>query len=519
MSAGDYDRPALDRGADVSTARPVQVWVVRSDGGKYTDDFVLGGYVAIGWFDLSSVGSRDEIRRRYEQEYPDALAGQVANETGQLAGFRLDMAEGDFVITPAADRESLRYGRITGPCVGVPADGVRDHRNRRKVQWTDTPLNRSSLAESLQSTLGSPRTVFRVQQRDDFLAAIGALDSTDAALPARPVEADPDSGVELERDDPSQTATEEPFDPSKIRVRTVSVVVDQIVSRVKHGEIDLQPDFQRVRGIWDVQRKSRLIESLLLRIPIPVFYVSADHDEKWAVVDGVQRISTIHGYMTGEFSLARLEYRQEFDGKRYSELPRSMQRRISETQLVVNVIEPGTSPEVMFNIFRRINTGGMTLNGQEIRHAVNPGLVREYLRKLAESDEFLDATDRSIRPHRMADRECVLRFLAFHIEPWEAYSGGSLDSHLEKAMQTINGMASGRLDVLAADFFRAMRAAARIFGKDAFRKRYRREDGRKPISLALFEAWSVQLARCSAREIDLLAARCDEVFGSDSWRC
>ena len=190
-----------------------------------------------------------------------------------------------------------------------------------------------------------------------------------------------------------------------------------------------------------------------------------------------------------------------------------MQRRISETQLVVNVIEPGTSPEVMFNIFRRINTGGMTLNGQEIRHALNPGQVRGYLKALAEIDEFLEATDHSIRPRRMADRECVLRFLAFHIEPWERYAADSLESYLERAMKTINGMAAERLDALAGDFKKAMRAATRIFGNDAFRKRYRPEDGRHQISLALFEAWGVQLARCSAEELERLVARRTEGAG------
>lgn len=514
--------------------RRAKIWVVRADGGKYTDHFIAGGYAAVGWFDLSSASNRDEIRRLYERQYPDALPGQIANETGQLTAFRLDMTEGDFVITPGADRESLHYGRVTGACVAVAEDDSCDHRNRRTVDWAEETLNRSSLTESLQRTLATKRTVFRVAQREEFLAAIGVSDSSVAAGDVRstrgtddhdddPAEQRPlvdevgaanrrddagtESGVEAEREDPEEGATEQPFDPSKIKVRTVNVVVDQIVSRITHGEIDLQPDFQRVRGIWDAQRRSRLIESLLLRIPIPVFYVAADHDEKWAVVDGVQRISTIHGYMAGEFALTRLEYRQEFDGKRYGELPRPMRRRISETQLVVNVIEPGTPPEVMFNIFSRINTGGMTLNGQEIRHALNPGPVREYLKALAESDEFLDATDRSIRPLRMADRECVLRFLAFYIEPWEQYAAGSLDRYLEKMMKTINGMAPTRLDALADDFRKAMRAAARIFGNDAFRKRYHSEDGRYQISLALFETWAVQLARCSPEQIDELVAR------------
>ena len=488
-----------------------RVWVVRADGGKYADHFVTGGYVAVGWFDLSSVDTHDQLREIYELKYPDAPAGQVANEIGQLAAFRLEMGEGDYLITPAASRESLRYGRIVGPCVAFKGDDGCRYLNRRAVAWAEALLSRSSLGESFQRTLGSPRTVFRVSHPEEFMAAIGAHDSPIADSAADLVEVEPDSGIELEQEDPQQSATEQPFDSSKIKVRTVNVVVDQVVSRIRYGEIDLQPDFQRVRGIWDVKRKSRLIESLLLRIPIPVFYVAADHDEQWKVVDGVQRISTIYGYMEGEFPLAQMEYRREFGGKRYGELPRPMQRRISETQLVVNVIEPGTPPEVMFNIFRRINTGGMTLNGQEIRHALNPGLVRNYLKALAESEAFLDATDRSIKPHRMTDRECVLRFLAFYIEPWERYTTGSLENQLERAMKTINDMASEQVDAVAGAFEKAMRAATRIFENDAFRKRYRPDDSRHQISLALFEAWAVQLARCSPQEIDRLVAGRAEV--------
>ena len=324
-------------------------------------------------------------------------------------------------------------------------------------------------------------------------------------------EADPDPGVEPETDDPEAGAVERPFDPARIKIHTVPAIVGQLISRIQYGEIDLAPDFQRLSGIWNAERKSRLIESLLLRIPIPVFYVAADETEKWAVVDGVQRLSTIRDYVAGKFPLTRLEYRGELDGRRHDDLPRAMQRRISETQFIVNVIEPGTPPEVMFNIFRRINTGGMPLNGQEIRHALNPGPVREYLKQLASCTEFVYATARSIRPDRMSDRECVLRFLSFRMEPWEQYSADSLDSHLETAMKALNAMAPDRREALAADFRRAMSAARRIFGNDAFRKRYRRDAGRHQISIALFETWAVQLARCSPAQIDGLADRREDV--------
>ena len=315
-----------------------------------------------------------------------------------------------------------------------------------------------------------------------------------------------ESGVELETEDAQEIITD-PFDPEQIRVRTVPIVIEQLVSRIRHDEIDLAPDFQRLRGIWDVKQKSRLIESLLLRIPLPVFYVAADETENWAVVDGVQRMSTMYDYMNNVFALTQLEYLNWLDGHEHDALPRRLQRRISETQLVVNVIDPGTPPEVMFNIFLRINTGGLRLNGQEIRHALHLGPVRDYLKELAQSDEFLRATDNSIRETRMADRECVLRFLAFHIAPWEEYTSNDLDGYLGHTMKKINAMGASNRNQFAADFRKAMSAAVDVFGDTAFRKRTADNDRRRPVSKALFEAWSVQLARCSLEQINTLVTR------------
>ncbi len=308
-----------------------------------------------------------------------------------------------------------------------------------------------------------------------------------------------EDGLEVESEDNSEI--KRPFDPERIKVRTINVVVDQIVARIDHKEIDLAPEFQRTAGIWNEQSKSRLIESLLLRIPIPVFYVAADENETWSVVDGLQRTSTIYDYMKGQFSLSRLEYLDSLNGRSFEDLPRPMQRRIRETQLVINVIEPGTPEEVMFNIFHRINTGGMTLNGQEIRHALHSrGPALAFLRDLANADEFLKATHRSIKSDRMADQECILRFLAFHMEPWEGYEH-DLDGFLGQAMVKINDMNSSERNDLSADFKKAMNAATAIFGHYAFRKFFYDRSRRGPINKALFEAWGVGLARRSDAEI------------------
>ena len=323
------------------------------------------------------------------------------------------------------------------------------------------------------------------------------------------LEPDSDTGLEVEIEDPR---IERPFNPEKIRVRTTNITVELLVSRIRHNEIDLEPDFQR-SFVWKAERQSRLIESLLLRIPIPVFYVAADENENWLVVDGVQRMFTIYNYVTDQFRLNQLEYLDKFNKKRYSDLPRQMQRRIGETQLVVNIIDPGTPEDVMFNIFHRINTGGITLNGQEIRNALHPGPVRQFLKTLAQTEEFLKATDETIKPDRMADRECVLRFIAFYVDPWEKYDDNDLNGFLSGVMTKINNMDTRYHEELAEEFKKAMDAAYRIFGSDAFRKRYDRGDThRRPVSKALFDTWSVELARCDPQELDRLVAKREHII-------
>ena len=319
-----------------------------------------------------------------------------------------------------------------------------------------------------------------------------------------------DTSVEAEETGSSDQITE-PFDPEDIKIRTRSLLVGQLVRRIQDGSLDLSPDFQRLRGIWDPRRRSRLIESLLLRIPIPVFYVAANAQDDWQVVDGLQRMSTIHDFVTGEFVLTRLEYLTQFDGKRHDDLPRLMRRRIDETELIVNVIEPSTPPDVMFNVFVRINTLGMTLNSQELRHALHPGPVRELLTDFVECEEFLQATGRSISPRRMADKECVLRFIAFHMSDPSQYNAHDLDTFLNSAMVAVNQMTDQERCRLASDFKRAMTTAHLIFADEAFRKRYSVEDQRRPINRSLFEAWSVTLAKLDQTEAEALVRQQDAI--------
>lgn len=322
-----------------------------------------------------------------------------------------------------------------------------------------------------------------------------------------------EEGLEEERE-PVERAADEieaPFDPDSIRIRNFSLPVSTMLDRIHEGDTDLQPSFQRRLGIWTHGKKSRLVESLLLRIPIPVFYAAADELDRWSVVDGIQRLSTLDGYVENQYQLRGLQYLQAYEGMYFHELPRHFQRRITETQLVVNVIEHGTPEEVMFNIFLRINTGGTPLSAQEIRHAINPGPARVFLRDVAESQEFLEATTWSVNQRRMADRELVLRFMAFYSAGVSKYTTGNMDAFLGDAMRRLNEAQDAERDVLKLDFLKAMRASRQLFGDEAFRKPKREGGNRRPINRALFETLSLNLACCTEQEIERLINREAEV--------
>ena len=315
-----------------------------------------------------------------------------------------------------------------------------------------------------------------------------------------------DDGLELETEETQEIIR--PFDPAQIRVETKLLTIDILMQRIKNDELDLMPDFQRGGGIWTSRAKSRLIESMLIRIPIPVFYFDATDDDKWLVVDGLQRLGAFRDFILGDFRLTDMEFLTQLNNKAHADLPRNMQRRINETQLTAYLIEKGTPPSVKLNIFKRINTGGLPLSSQEIRHALNPGPARRFLEVLAQSSPFREATDFSLATKRMADRECVLRFSAFMLKGYKNYGRGDWDLFLNNAMGTLNTIPGPEVRELAKQFMKAMNTAAVLFREDAFRKPTPKDQRRRaPINKALFEAWSVNLANLDSRQTETLISR------------
>ncbi|MFH7025439.1 MAG: DUF262 domain-containing protein [Heteroscytonema crispum UTEX LB 1556] len=322
--------------------------------------------------------------------------------------------------------------------------------------------------------------------------------------------------TEIEENDiePEEEFINEPFDPNLIRVDTRPMTIDLVLKRIKFQEIDLAPEFQRQDGIWTPTAESRLIESILIRIPLPAFYMDATNDNKWMVIDGLQRLSTLKKFAIDQtLTLQSLEFLVHLNGKKYDELPRNYQRRIEETYLTVYLIDKGTPPEVKYNIFRRINTGGVPLSPQELRHALNPGQATKFLNKLAKSQEFTKVTNISNkRQKRMDDHEFILGFIAFYLMPYQNYPiKQGRDYFLNEAMIKINKMSQEQLNEVENKFKFAIITAYSIFDKYAFRKIFNPHQKMQPLNKSLFEAWSVVFSKLNEQEAELLKQRKDKV--------
>ena len=300
-----------------------------------------------------------------------------------------------------------------------------------------------------------------------------------------------------------------PYDPLKVDILPQTLSMQAIIDRLENNEIDLEPDFQRRKDLWSEKEQSRLIESILIRIPLPAFYFDGRNDDCWTVVDGLQRISTINNFVVrkseDEFKLklSDLEYLVEFNGKTFEELPRPMQRRIRECQIYCYCIRGGTPDDVTSSIFKRLNTGGLPLSLAEIRNAVYRGNASNLVRKMAESKCFINATRNKIHTDRMEDRDFTARFLAFYVLGYKKYTG-DMNAFLEEGMSYVKtNLNEQQCEQILKVFEESMYICYSLFEKNSFRKMSK--NGKfGPLNKSLFESLSVSVAKMNRTEQNLL---------------
>ncbi|HAS6237132.1 TPA: DUF262 domain-containing protein [Vibrio vulnificus] len=322
-----------------------------------------------------------------------------------------------------------------------------------------------------------------------------------------------------------------PIHQGKTKIRQLTPVVSLIFDRLSFGEIELQPDFQRKDRVWPEPRKSKLIESILMGLPLPVFYFAERPNGDWIIVDGLQRITTIYDFMRGEFSLNGLEVLDELNGKSFSGLERAEQRKIREYPLTAHLIDMATDKDnIIVELFHRINTYGVKLSEQEIRSALNQGTSVKFLRYLASTPEFKSVTQGKIKPDRQKDMELCLSALSFMLIGYKKFDN-QYNKYLSDAMEGMNahdiklddeslldeGMSklsaehSPVYSLIADKFKNGLKIAEDVFGDYAFKKI---PDSAKkvPISKPLFELIVTYFSELSEEQAQQVVSRSDELI-------
>jgi hypothetical protein len=281
-----------------------------------------------------------------------------------------------------------------------------------------------------------------------------------------------------------------PIDTLLIRHETRTV--HDVVRRIDQGSYVMDPDFQRAFILPD-DKQSKLIESVLMRIPLPVFYLAEDSAGRMIVVDGLQRLSTFARYIKGGLSL-KLPNQQELDGKKFEELSAKLQNRIEDCNLVLYIVDAKVPERARLDIFERVNSG-VPLTRQQMRNSLYMGNATKFLKDESLTELFKEATGNSLQSSTMRDREFVNRFCAFRLLPLDSYSNkDEMDGFLARALTQMNQLPETDLDALSADFRRSLRNNFAAFGEHSFRKHRPGQERRGVLNASLWDVLSTGLA-------------------------
>jgi len=284
--------------------------------------------------------------------------------------------------------------------------------------------------------------------------------------------------------------------------------LETVAAMVESGAIDVQPLFQR-RERWDVTKQSALIESFLMNIPVPPVYLSEEDFGKYSVIDGKQRLTAIHDFMRGRFSLTLLEQFEELNGYVFKQLPPALRNALLVRPYIRAVtLLRQSDPETKYEVFHRLNSGGEPLNAQEIRNVIYRGALNDLLVSLS-NDTFLRRQlkirdSRSPAYRSMTDVEFVLRFLTLK-ETWRSFSGDfrrSMDyymwTHLESNKEDLKRMSTA--------FKRAIGGCERLWGGYAFKRPD--GDGWRDQSLAgMYDSQMVAVSLLSEEKTERLGRK------------
>jgi len=294
----------------------------------------------------------------------------------------------------------------------------------------------------------------------------------------------------------------------ELAIRDERRTAEDVIRRIKNERFVLDPDFQR-GFVWDRKKQSRLIESILMRIPLPVFYVAEDQKGRLIVVDGRQRLTTFERFFNDELKL-ELKDRQDLHGKKFSDLDVRLQNRVEDCQLHFYIIDHSVPERARLDIFERVN-GGEVLTRQQMRNAIHCGPATTFLREEGASELFVEATGKSLNSRKMQDREFVNRFCSFALLPLDEYRG-DMDDWLALSLSQMNRSPPALLEDLRAKLRRSLRNNRAVFGKHAFRKHSRPDQPRSIINASLYDVMIIGLSEVDEAMVSRRASKLRQQF-------
>ncbi|MDR6394262.1 DUF262 domain-containing protein [Herbaspirillum seropedicae] len=230
---------------------------------------------------------------------------------------------------------------------------------------------------------------------------------------------------EIEDDRELPDPDEVPVRDRRVYTQPYDLVVDSLIEQISAKTIFLRPlsdrpDFQR-KYVWSDFLASRLIESILLNVPIPPCYLSQNENFELDVIDGQQRIFSIFRFISNQFALQKLEVLKELNDLRFHEIPQKYQRQLKTHTLRCVVITNESHPEIKFDVFERLNSNTVPLNAQELRNCIYRGDLNSLIKKNVEYLPWLSILGKKKPDMRMRDEELVLRFYAFYMSGIQSY--------------------------------------------------------------------------------------------------
>lgn len=292
-----------------------------------------------------------------------------------------------------------------------------------------------------------------------------------------------DSSIDEDAEDSSTQSEGSDFVERKVVTAQGDPEVQSLVGKYQRGKLVVQSDFQR-QFVWDKIKASRLMESAMLDIPLPVVYISQEQDGKEHVIDGQQRLTSFFSFINGNFpngdsfSLYGLKVLKEYNGKKFGELPDEAQDKIRYCPIRTITFKKESAAGLKFEIFERLNTGSVSLNPQELRNCIYRGPYNDLLKELAGYDEFRSLMGLTAPDKRMTDIESVLRFAAFYHQTHFNYKS-PIKRFLNREMEDNQHIAEAKATELKNAFKNAVLIVSSLLGNKAFKRFYRGDDKNK----------------------------------------